>query len=305
MDTFRRAAQPSIFPWRSLTGWAGLMLCAVAAVGAAVWLLSGRPWDRSLARLVDAGVIRIGYANEAPYAFLRPDGEVSGHGPELARRIVEHLGIERVEWRVTDFSALIAELEDGHIDVIAAGMFITQERARRVQFSEPIFRVEQALLVAKGNPKGLHSYADALTRPDVKLAVLSGAVEAELLQRLGVPDAQRVLLPDVATGRAAVETGLADGLALTSPTIEWMVRHDYTGKTARAAPFRQTILGQESGHGYGAFAFRKEDRALLEAWNAAQGELLYGRDFQMLIEEFGFTRNELPGPVRTREILSR
>ena len=308
LDAFRRVP-PAVDMWRRcrgrLAGWVGLAVCAVALALAAAWLLLSRPWDQSLARLLETGVIRIGYANEAPFAFLRPDGEVSGHTPELARRVVERLGIRHVEWRVTEFNALIGELEDGHIDVIAAGMFITAERAQRVQFSEPIFHVGQALLVAKGNPKGLHSYADALGRPEVRLAALAGAVEATLLEQLGLPASQRVLMPDVATGRAAVETGLVDGLALTTPSIDWMVRQDRSGKTERASPFSQTLPRELGGHGYGAFAFRKEDRALLDAWNTQQAELLRDREFQVLIEEFGFSRNELPGSARTREILAQ
>ncbi|WP_460032727.1 ectoine/hydroxyectoine ABC transporter substrate-binding protein EhuB [Megalodesulfovibrio paquesii] len=280
-----------------------ILLCAAVAAGS-VWLLSARPWDRSLARLVDSGVIRIGYAIEPPYAFLRPDGDVSGQAPELAKRIVQRLGIEQIEWRVSEFGSLLFELEDGHIDVIAAGMFITQARARRVRFSNPSFRVRQALLVTKGNPHGLHSYEEVVQRPEIMLAALTGSVEAALLSRLGVQESQLVLVPDAATGLAALDAGLVDGLALSSPAIDWMIRHDQTGRLDRAQPFVQPLPAEFRLLGYGGFAFRTNDRALVDAWNTEQKHLLDSRDFWVLMQEFGFTSEEHPGDLQFEDIVA-
>ena len=100
------------------------------------------------------GFIRIGYAVEAPYAFLTPDGELTGESPEVAKRITSRLGIPRITWRQVEFASLIDELDAGRIDMIASGMFVTEERARRVAFSIPTFHTHQALLVRAGNPGG-------------------------------------------------------------------------------------------------------------------------------------------------------
>ena len=99
--------------------------------------------DGSFERLHRAGSIRIGYAVEPPYAFLKPGGGVTGESPEVAKKIVARLGIARIEWRQSEFDLLVDELESDRIDVIASGMFITSERAARVRFSEPTFHVLQ------------------------------------------------------------------------------------------------------------------------------------------------------------------
>ena len=144
-----------------------IFLVTVSAISSAVlWVVSR---DRSLERYRAAGVIRIGYAVEAPFAFSAAGGQVTGESPEMAKSVGRHLGIERIEWRQTEFNALISELENGFIDVIAAGMFITAQRAKRVSFSEPTFHVLQALLVSRGNPKKLHSYGQALGRKDIRI----------------------------------------------------------------------------------------------------------------------------------------
>lgn len=278
----------------------------VVAIVAALFIAAG--WflfhDQSLTRLRSEGTIRIGYAVEAPYAFLKPGGEITGESPEVAKLIVARLGIGRIEWQQSEFGSLIAGLESGRFDVIAAGMFISPERARRINFSEPSFHVQEALLVPKGNPRRLHSFAQALPPADVKIAVLAGSVEESLLLRLGLPDRQLVRVPDALTGRVAVESGTADGLALSSPTIRWMAMREQLGKTEMAEPFEQSELAQKERLGFGAFVFRKRDGQLQTAWNVELKKFIGSAEHQKLIAEFGFTPNELPGSITTWKILS-
>jgi polar amino acid transport system substrate-binding protein len=281
-----------------------IVVMGVVAVSTTVLLL-GMFRDQSLTRLQQAGTIRIGYAIEAPYAFLKPGGEVTGEFPEVAKRIVADLGIRRIEWIQTDFGSLIPSLEAGRFDVIAAGLYITPERAQRVDFSEPVLHVQQGLLVRQDNPRQLYSYRHALTPADVKIAVIAGAVEEALLRRIGLSDRQIVIVPDALTGRVAVESGLADGLALTSPTIRWMASRDQLGKTDMAQPFEQPDPALTEGVAYCGFAFRKADRQLLAAWNSAMQPFITSQEHLKLLAEFGFTEAELPGAVTTREILSK
>jgi polar amino acid transport system substrate-binding protein len=261
--------------------------------------------DRSLSRLQRGDLIRIGYAIEAPYAFLKPGGEVTGESPEVAKRIVARLGIHRIEWHLSEFGALIPGLEARRFDVVAAGMFITRERADRIRFSEPSFHVRQGLLVAKGNPHRLQSYRQALTTEGIRIAVISGAVEETLLRNMGLPDKRLLSVPDALAGRVAVESAVADALALSSPTIHWMALREQLGKTEMAPLKEQTESPRVRDRlGFGAFAFRKADRRLQSAWNAAQKTLIGSPEHLKLITPFGFTEAELPGAITTQEVLS-
>lgn len=273
----------------------------VAGVATAVLLLTR---DRSLARLQEEDTIRIGYAVEAPYSFLTEAGEITGESPEIAKVVAERLGIHKIEWVLTEFGSLISGLEAGRFDVIAAGMFVTPERAERVAFSEPTFHVLEGLLVLKGNPKDLHSYRQAIAAPDVRIAVLTGAVEAKLLWEMGLPAFRTVEVPDVLTGRTAVESGLADGLALSSPTFRWVEMCGDIGSTASAEPFEQPELATKQMLGYGAFAFRRGEGRLLSAWNEVLLEYIGSPEHLALVSAFGFTTSELPEGVTTRDILS-
>jgi polar amino acid transport system substrate-binding protein len=275
------------------------------ALAAGVVLLAGYLFrDRSLEQVLEAGAIRVGYAVEAPYAFLTPGGEVTGQSPELVRLIAARLGIPRVEWRLTEFGALIGELLDGRFDLVAAGMFITPERAKRVRFSEPVFRVGQGLLVAPGNPLGLHSYQGAVDEGG-RIAVLTGSVEEALLRRMGLAPPLLVPAPDVQTGRAAVEAGLADALALSSPSLRWMSMEEPLVRCRMAWPFEQPDPALTGPMGYGAFVFRPGEEALARVFDRAIRDILPGPEYRNMALRFGFTDLDSPGNKTTREILSR
>jgi polar amino acid transport system substrate-binding protein len=248
------------------------------------------------------GVIRVGYASEAPYAFRDAGGRVTGQAPETARRVLADMGIPQVEWVQVEFGALIAELNAGRFDMIASGMFITPERGRLIAFSEPTLTVRQGLLVAQGNPKGLHSYEDVARTSDARLSVLDGAVEHGYARRLGIPAAQLLVAPDVTTALAAVKTGRADALALTLPTIRW-IAGQHEGLVEVAAPFTEPTLDGKPVRGYGGYGFRRSDATLVAAFNRSLAAFIGSTDYLTINAPFGFTADELPGAVKTADLI--
>ena len=277
--------------WRRRATLVLFVLAALGALGALIWLL---PSDDFLPRTRKIDPIRIGYAIEPPYAFLTADGEVSGESPEVARRILERLGIRRIHWSQIEFAALIPELEAGHVDVIAAGLFITPERARRVRFSTPSFRVRPGLLVAKGNPRRLTSYREAIARPDIRLAALAGSVEADLWRSITPSAAHLDLVPDALTGCLAVESGFTDALMLSAPALRWYVRQDLRGLTEFIQTPDEPPPEANDRYGVGAFAFRLTDRQLAHAWDRAARGYLGSPEHRSLLERFGFEASEAP-----------
>lgn len=257
--------------------------------------------DTSLTQLQQNGVIRVGYAVEAPYAYITAEGHVTGESPEVAKTIIESLGIERTEWIQTEFDQLIPGLLDQRFDVIAAGMFITAERAEKVQFSNPTFHVQPGLLVYMENPLQLHTYEDIANNRAAKVAALSGSVEETLLREAGVVDSQLVLVADALTGEIALRTGLVNALALSSPTVRWLAANDTSGTTVALEV--TTPSGLSAGWGYGGFVFRPTDRQLLDAWNKELATYIGSPNHIKLIAQFGFTEAELPGTVTTEMIL--
>jgi polar amino acid transport system substrate-binding protein len=267
---------------------AGLLAGAVCVVAAttAWWVFH----DRSLARLRGGEPLRVGYAVEAPYAFITPAGRVTGESPETARKVAERLGLGEPEWVLTDFGSLIGQLKAGRFDVIAAGLFITEERKRDVVFSRETARVSPGLLVAKGNPHGLSTYRQAVGNKQVKLAALDGSVECSALAASGMPAARLVIVPDANAGLALLLAGKVDGFALSRPTVNWMAaREENLGRLEAVAEPALTDHGDE---GRVAFAFRKEDRRLRQAWDRALADVLSGDEHRAMLRELGFGEGE-------------
>lgn len=254
------------------------------SVGLLLLLLSGCR-ESSLERLRREGAIRVGYAVEAPYAFVRPDGTVTGIHPELTRRAARHLGIARVQFRQTRFGALLEDLEAGLVDVDASGLFITPGRQQRVLFTTVTAEVRASLLVASGNPLGLTGYPGLARHPTARVAVLEGSVEASLVQRLGVPSSRVLVVPDAQGGVTAVQSGLADALALSEPTLKWATRQ--AGASAEIVPDVVQPPGTEYPARF-ALAVRLDEVALANALNDALRVLAETAEYAELLEEFGF-----------------
>lgn len=225
--------------------------------------------------------LRVGYAIEAPYAYLTTEGRVSGQLPEIARQVAARLGQGEPQWVLTEFGSLISQLRAGRFDVVAAGLFITPERERLVAFSHPALTAEAGLLVLKHNPAALHAYQDAVQSPDTRLAGLAGSVEVKALTRLGMPASRLIIVPDVTSGLSLLKSAKVSGFALSQPTVKWLGHQPtYAGMFEPAAPFRQTL---EYPPHQVAFAFRQEDTHLRQAWDRAMAAFMQTEDYHTLM----------------------
>ncbi|MFZ5557254.1 MAG: ectoine/hydroxyectoine ABC transporter substrate-binding protein EhuB [Pseudomonadota bacterium] len=250
----------------------------------------------TLARARAAGTIRVGYANEAPYAFLdSASGRLTGEAPEIARVVLKDLGIDDVEGVLTEFGSLIPGLQAKRFDIIAAGMYILPKRCEQIAFSNPTYAVGEAFIVRTGNPLSLHGYEDAAKNPRARIGVVAGAVERSYAQAMGVPDERIVLFPTPAAALAGVEAGRVDAYAATSLTANDLLKKAWTGTVERAAPFRDPVIDGKPARGYGAFGFRREDTELKAAFDAALARFIGSAAHRELVRPFGFTERELPG----------
>lgn len=269
-------------------------ICGCLLAVLAVWLYfyggvgQADATDDAFDRAHAEGVIRIGYAVEAPYALVR-GGSVTGESPELAKLVTARLGIAEIDWVQVRFSELIPGLSNGTFDAVAAGMFITPERAHLVTFSAPTVRVAPGFLVRAGNPLKLASYFDLLVRTGTRVVVLSGSVEERDLERRGVSPSRMQRVADAETGRRMVADGRADVLALSLPTVRWMARdsREVAAVTVTAEP------GQPFSTFDVGFAFAPEQQRLARAWSVAQREVLGSPAHLERIAPFGFFAADL------------
>jgi len=242
--------------------------------------------------------IRIGFANEAPYAYLDiASGRLTGEAPEIARVVLGELGITRVEGVLAEFGSLIPGLKAGRFDVIAAGMYILPERCREIAFTNPTYSVGDGFAVAKSNPRHLHSYTDLAAQPNARLGVVAGAVQRQYARAAGIPDAQVVTFPEAPSALEGLLAGRIDAYAGTRLTINYLLKLNKMERLESAAPFADPVSHGKPTRGYGAFGLRKEDSELLAAFNQGLAKFIGTARHAALVRDFGFTELELPGPV--------
>jgi polar amino acid transport system substrate-binding protein len=270
-----------------------VLVGGLAVVGTAMIASMATPVsaDETLDTARENGYIRVGFANEAPFGYATPEGTITGEAPEVAKAVLNKMGIAQVDGVVTEFGSLIPGLKAGRFDIIAAGMFINPKRCKEIAFSEPSYGIGQAFLVAKGNPKGLKDYGSVAADAGLKLAVMSGAVEAGYAKDSGVKEDQLVMLPDGPSLLAAVQAGRADAAALTALSIA-----NLASKGGDAVEMTEPfgMVAGKSVMGHGGFGFRKEDTDLLAEFNKQLKEFIGSKEHIDLVTPFGFGNGYLP-----------
>ena len=98
--------------------------------------------------------------SSAPTTFLNTQtGKIEGFMPDVAAEVAkrEHLDIQ---YSAIPFSTLIQSVIAGKIDMIVAGMTPTEERAKRITFSQPVTAFGAGLIVRDDNKKTYNSWQD-------------------------------------------------------------------------------------------------------------------------------------------------
>ena len=96
--------------------------------------------------------------NFMPFEFKGPDGKFTGFDIELWETIAKKLGLS-YKFQPMDFNGIIPGLQTGNVDVGIAGMTITPERAKVVQFSNGYYTSGLKILV-RDDEKGISKVED-------------------------------------------------------------------------------------------------------------------------------------------------
>jgi polar amino acid transport system substrate-binding protein len=285
-------------------GWTLLAITVLVVAFLYHRATSTRQTADTLKRIELTGIVRIGYANEAPYGYLdSASGRITGEAPEIAKVILTRMGATEIIPSVAEFGSLIPGLKADRFDVIAAGMYITPERAEEISFSNPTYAIGEALLVASGNPLELHSFEDVAASGNARIAVMGGSVEHGYAKKLGVPTERIVIFPDYASAVEGLATGRVDAVAATDLTANDLLRKSGDVEIERAAPFADPVIDGKSVQGFGAFGFRQSDDAFRQEFNRRLAEFIGTKEHLELVREFGFSKETLPGDATAEEII--
>jgi polar amino acid transport system substrate-binding protein len=253
----------------------------------------------TLDRIKKEGVVRIGFANEAPWSFAQSDGTIAGADYDLATLVFSRLGVVNLEGILTKFGSLIPGLKANRFDLVVAGFYIRPARCEQVAFSEPTVGVGDAIIVKAGNPKKISSYKSVVADPNIKLGGVVGAATAQNAKNAGVPDSQLTMFPDFVSAVSALKAGRVDGALQTAITAQTTVKNSNDPTIERALPFEQAVISGKPTINYAGFAFRPEDADLVAAFNAELAKVLGSPEHLKVLEKYAISPNEISKGMTT------
>ena len=112
-----------------------------------------------------ARTITAGTAPGFPPFEMKEDGELVGFDIDLLEAVVEQTDYEFDGWEEFEFDSLTPALVNENIDVIAAGMTIGPDRDETIDFSDPYYSSDQAIVVRSDGNFSPGSLSDLADRP--------------------------------------------------------------------------------------------------------------------------------------------
>ncbi|MEZ5772240.1 polar amino acid transport system substrate-binding protein [Defluviimonas denitrificans] len=265
------------------------LLASVALGATTVAAFAGPLMDR-----INAGeTIRIGFANEIPFAYPGDDGSPKGFVNAEVLGVLAKMGYTNIEPVQTDWGGLIPGLQAGRFDIITGGMNILKSRCENIAFSDPMARIGDAFIVAAGNPKGLENY---VTIKDAGAVMVTGAgySNVEQAKAAGVPEADIMQVPGPTEILAAVKAGRADAGAGTYFTMKQLAASsDGTVDVTDPGAMPEDTMN------WAGVGFRKEDQDFLDTFNAAQKDYLGSAEMMAAVKDYGYDETTLPGDKTT------
>lgn len=270
-------------------------------------------FGNTLEKIKEAGVVKVGFAGERPYAY--DDNGLVGAIPAVHRAIFERIGEIRLEGVKTSFRNLIEGVNSGAFDVISAGMFILPNRCAQVAFAEPTYCSPSGMMVRTGNPLELTDY-DSVVAGKAILAVLAGAAERGYALASGIPEDRLKIVGSQEQGLEQVAEGEVDAFTLTNISLRSVLARAtqaepsgptggiaaWAGRVELVSPFIPVIDGKKQ-LGCGAAGFRLTDDSLVQAFNEALAALQAEGKVLELMRPYGFTADEMPEPGVMTEML--
>ncbi len=150
-----------------------------------------------------------------PFSYYK-DNRIWGFDIELATRLAAWLGTG-VEFSLYDFDGVIAAAQTGVIDCIMSNLNVTPERQEIIDFSDPIYTSETAILV---RASGAAPAADAITQLDQlngkRIGVATGSSFDEIIDST-FQDPQKLYYENYSDMAEAIRQNKLDGFLLDEP----------------------------------------------------------------------------------------
>ncbi|MFT8344015.1 MAG: ABC transporter substrate-binding protein [Clostridium beijerinckii] len=233
----------------------------------------------------EKGVLVVASSNDIPFAYIDPKTkEFTGIDAEIIREAAKRLGINKVEIKQIPFNDLLKQLNtDDSIDIVADGMYITDERKKEALFTNILYKESEAIITPK--------VSKIVFKEDLKNAVVGAQLGTAFLN-LAQKWKTEGIVKDIVSFKnqndllSAVSTKKIDAAISDSIFASYMIFRN--NLYLRVLP--PTDYTPESP-GKIAAAVRKNDTTLAKAINEKIDEMKYDKTIPEILEKYGLNSN--------------
>lgn len=203
--------------------------------------------------------ITAGTAPGFPPFEIKEGGELTGFDIDLLEAVVAESDYTLTGWSEFEFDSLIPALTSNKIDVVAAAMTINDEREQTIDFSDPYYSADQAIVVRQGGdfqPTALSDLSGKRVGAQ-KGTTGEGVVKDELIATNRLKQANYKAFDNYVLSVQALENGDIDAIVVDQPVAQ-------TFASQRQV---EVAFVYETGENYG-FGIREDDDDLQSALNS-------------------------------------
>ena len=208
--------------------------------------------DRTPEQIQEAGEIVIGiFSDKAPFGYIDADGKPAGYDVVYGDRIAADLGVT-AKYVPVDAAARTEVLASNKVDITLANFTVTPERAEKVDFANPYFKVSLGVV----SPTSAE-ITDVSQLAGKTLIVTKGTT-AEAYFEANHPEVKLQKYDQYSDAYQALEDGRGDAFSTdNTEVIAWAIQHPGFSVGIKS-------LGETS---YIAAAVKKGNTALLDWLN--------------------------------------
>ena len=207
-----------------------------------------------------------------PFEFTK-NGQPVGFDIDLMREIGKRAGYE-VEFQNVTFDGIIPGLGNNLYDAAISAMTITDERAQKVDFSEPYFNADQSLMVQSGSDiKSVDDIGDGTVGVQIGT---TGELKAKEFKQQGKITGEVRTYDTITDAFAALENGQIDAIINDLPVS--------LDKANQSNGTLEVVQNIPTGEQYG-IAFPK-DSELVGPFNKALQEIKNDGTYAKLYEKW-------------------
>ena len=214
--------------------------------------------DRTPEQIQESGEIVIGiFSDKAPFGYIDADGKPAGYDVVYGDRIAADLGVT-AKYVPVDAAARTEVLASNKVDITLANFTVTPERAEKVDFANPYFKVSLGVV----SPTSAE-ITDVSQLAGKTLIVTKGTT-AEAYFEANHPEVKLLKFDQYSDAYQALEDGRGDAFSTdNTEVIAWAIAHPGFSVGIKS-------LGDTS---YIAAAVKKGNTALLDWLNNQLVEL--------------------------------